>query len=64
MWVLFRKTENTFAAEAWRELCEDGGVPCRVWWCDPTQYGDLASPCGVFVPNDRLHVAELLAKNI
>ena len=63
MWVVFRKVPNGIAAQAWQELCEDGGVPCRIWWSDPTRRGDLLAPCEVFVPNDRQHVAELLAKN-
>ncbi len=64
MWVLFRQTPNTFAAEAWQELCEEAGVPCRIWWSEGNQPGDLAAPCGVYVPNDRLHVAEMLANNL
>jgi hypothetical protein len=63
MWVVFRKAANGIAAEAWYEFCEDGGIPSRIWWSDPSRRGDLTSACDVYVPNDRLHVAEMLAKN-
>jgi hypothetical protein len=63
MWVLFRKTSSAIVAEAWYEFCEDSGVPCRIWWSDATRRGDLSAPCEVYVPNDRAHVAEMLAKN-
>jgi hypothetical protein len=63
MWVVFRKVANGIAAEAWYEFCEEGGVPCRIWWSDSSRRGDLTAACEVYVPNDRLHVAEMLAKN-
>jgi hypothetical protein len=63
MWVLFKSTSNAIAAEAWHEFCEEGGVPSRIWWSDPTRRGDLSASCAVYVPNDRLHVAELMASN-
>ena len=63
MWVRHKTLPNLIVAEAWKEFCEEGGVPCRLWWPDPSQRGDAIAPCDLYVPNDRMHVVEFLVSN-
>lgn len=58
MWVQVKATSNLIVAEAWKELLEDAGIPCRLWWNDPRSRDDVSAPCQVMVPNSRVHIAE------
>lgn len=60
MWTPFRTAPNLTAADAWQELLEEGGIPCDLYWPDPATRGDARAAVVLLIPNDRMHVAELV----
>ena len=63
MWTHLRLASDALVAEAWRELIEDQGVPCQVWPLDARMRGAVFTTYQVVVPNDRVHVADLIIQH-
>ena len=65
MWTHLRLAPDLIVAEAWREVIEDQGVPCQIWPLDdPIRLrGVVFTTYQVVVPNDRVHVAELVLQH-
>lgn len=64
MWTPFRTAPNLAAAEAWQDFLEEAGIPCELYWPDVSQRGDATAPCQLLVPNDRMHVVELVLSTL
>ncbi len=60
MWAEIRVVRDIRIAEAWRELFENQGIPCKFWPMDSRSHGVALTTYQVLVPNDRLHVADLV----
>lgn len=60
MWAEIRVARNLWVAEAWREVFENQGIPSIVWPLDSRSHGSALSGYQVLVPNDRVHVADLV----
>jgi hypothetical protein len=60
MWVELRVARTLPVAVAWRELLEDQGIPCKLWPLDGRSHGVPLADYQVLVPNDRLHVADVV----
>ncbi len=60
MWVEIRKAKSLVVAEAWRELFENQGVPCKLWPSDGKSHGVPFGTYQILVPNDRLQVARMV----
>ncbi|MCL4458626.1 MAG: hypothetical protein M1136_05165 [Chloroflexi bacterium] len=60
MWTVLRIAPNRPIARAWQEFLEEEGIPCELWWSDQTRRDDLAAPCEILVPSDRVHVVRTL----
>ncbi len=58
MWTPIKTTRSLLVAEAWKELFEEEGIPCMLYWPSPRSRNEAEATCYVVVPNDRLHVAE------
>jgi hypothetical protein len=60
MWAEIKVARNLWVAQAWRELFENQGIPCQLWPLDSRSHGVALAKYQVLVPNDRIHVAELV----
>ena len=60
MWVEIRKAKSLVVAEAWRELFENQGVPCKLWPADGKSHGVPFGTYQILVPNDRIQVARMV----
>jgi hypothetical protein len=60
VWVQIRVARTLPVAEAWRELFENQGIPCKLWPLDGQSHGAPLASYQVLVPNDRLHVADVV----
>lgn len=60
MWVQIRMVRTLPVARAWRELLENQGIPCQLWPADGRSHGLPLAEYQVLVPNDRLHVADVV----
>lgn len=60
MWAEIKVARTIWIAEAWQELFEDQGIPCKIWPMDSRSHGVALTTYQVLVPNDRVHVAELV----
>ncbi len=60
MWAEIKVARDIWIAESWRELFENQGIPCQIWPLDSRSHGAVFAEYQVLVPNDRLHVADLV----
>ena len=60
MWAEIRVARDIRIAEAWREVFENQGIPAQIWPMDSRSHGMALTKFQVLVPNDRLHVADLV----
>ncbi len=60
MWAEIKVARDVWIAEAWRELLENQGIPCLIWPLDSVSHGVALTVYQVVVPNDRVHVADLV----
>lgn len=60
VWAEIKVARDIWIAEAWRELFENQGIPCQIWPLDSKSHGVALTAYQVLVPNDRLHVADLV----
>jgi len=60
VWAEIKRARNLIVAEAWREVFENQGIPCKIWPLDSRSHGVALASYQVLVPNDRLHVADLV----
>lgn len=51
-------SRSLLVAEAWKELFEEEGIPCTLYWPDPRSRNEAEATCHILVPSDRLHVAQ------
>jgi len=63
VWAEIKVARDLWIAEAWRELFEDQGIPCQIWPLDSRSHGVALASYQVLVPNDRLHVADLVVSH-
>jgi uncharacterized protein (DUF486 family) len=60
MWAEIKVARDVWIAEAWRELLENQGIPCLIWPLDSVSHGVALTGYQIVVPNDRVHVADLV----
>ena len=60
VWSEIKVARDIWIAEAWRELFENQGIPCQIWPIDSRSHGVALTTYQVLVPNDRVHVADLV----
>jgi len=60
VWAEIRVARDIRIAEAWREVFENQGIPSKIWPMDSRSHGVALTEYQVLVPNDRLHVADLV----
>jgi hypothetical protein len=64
MWVEIKKVEGLKAAEEWKELFEDEGIPTRIL---PTSGKDTERESAtylVLVPGDKEHIIEEVLRKL
>jgi hypothetical protein len=60
VWSEIKVARDIWIAEAWKELFENQGIPCQIWPMDSRSHGVALTAYQVLVPNDRVHVADLV----
>ncbi len=63
MWVELRVARTLPVAEAWQRLFDEQGIPCKLWPVDGKSLGLPFATYQVLVPNDRLHVADVVVSH-
>lgn len=63
MWAEITLARGLWVAEAWQELFENQGIPCKIWPLDSLSHGLALVDYQVLVPNDRIHVADLVVSH-
>lgn len=60
MWTRIKEVPNLTIAAAWQEVLEESSVPCEIRLVEAALEDEGHSLYGVYVPNDRVHIAELV----
>jgi hypothetical protein len=63
VWAEIKVARDIWIAEAWREVFENQGIPCQIWPMDSRSHGVALTTYQILVPNDRLHVADLVVNH-
>ena len=64
MWAEIKKVEGLKAAEEWKELFENEGIPTRILPASGETAGKEPAAYLVLVPNDKVHVIEEVLRKL